>query len=53
MRETLLELLLYEADTISSDESAGNRAAEVAHLHALIMQILEDPKVHNLIALFD
>lgn len=45
MLETLLELLLYEAEAVLSDESVEDKAVEVAHLHGLILQLLEDPKV--------
>lgn len=45
MVETLLELLLHEAYSVAKDVSIKNKEAELSRLHALIMRLLEDPKV--------
>nr|CDS28590.1 vacuolar protein sorting associated protein 11 [Hymenolepis microstoma] len=43
MVETLLELMLHEASSIAKDPFSQNGEAEISHLHALIMRLLEDP----------
>ncbi|VDL50836.1 unnamed protein product [Hymenolepis diminuta] len=44
MVETLLELMLHEASSVAKDPSIQDKEAEISHLHALIMRLLEDPK---------
>lgn len=46
MVETLLELMLHEASSVAKDPFTQNKEAEISHLHALIMRLLEDPKVN-------
>ncbi|KAM7535055.1 hypothetical protein Aperf_G00000104130 [Anoplocephala perfoliata] len=45
MVETLLELLLHETDSVAKSASIKNKEAELSRLRALIMRLLEDPKV--------